>query len=100
MGSKGEFENIAQFLGGRVQLTAVVTFAAVGGESPARISCDITDAGLSLFGFKVPLPLRAKGGWLDFLYLDDDIRITRGNLGGVFVHVRPSKVDEVFHAVE
>ena len=36
-----------------------------------RITCDIVDAGLQLWGLpKLPLPLRASGGWLDFLYLD------------------------------
>lgn len=36
---------------------------------------------------KLPLPFRAKG-YLDFVYLDEDLRITRGNRGGLFVHVR------------
>jgi PAP_fibrillin len=26
------------------------------------------------------------------LYLDDDLRVSKGNRGGVFVHVRPSSL--------
>jgi len=37
---------------------------------------------------KLSFPLRAKG-YLDFLYLDKDLRVTRGNRGGLFVHMRP-----------
>jgi hypothetical protein len=54
------------------------------------------DASIKLWKLPtIPLPLRAKGGWLDFLYLDEDMRITRGNRGGLFVHVRPSLVSQV-----
>ncbi|KAJ1472947.1 hypothetical protein T484DRAFT_1838194 [Baffinella frigidus] len=58
---------------------------------------------MSLTLWNVPtLPLRAgregaeSGGWLDFVYLDDELRITKGNRGGTFVHVRPSRVAELF----
>ena len=36
----------------------------------------------------MPLPLRGEG-WLDVTYLSGAMRITRGNRGGVFVHLRP-----------
>lgn len=65
-------------------------------QDEKRISCDIVDASIKLWKLPtIPLPLRAKGGWLDFLYLDEDMRITRGNRGGLFVHVRPSLVSQV-----
>lgn len=55
-----------------------------------RISCDIVGASWKWWKLpKIPLPLRAKGGYLDFVYLDKDMRITRGNRGGIFVHFRP-----------
>ena len=55
-----------------------------------RISCDIVGASWKFWFFpKIPLPLRVKGGSLDFVYMDEDIRITRGNRGGLFVHFRP-----------
>ena len=37
---------------------------------------------------RIPLPLKGLG-WLDVTYLDDKLRVTRGNRGGLFVHVRP-----------
>jgi len=43
------------------------------------------------FGWKplrVPLPIKGVG-WLDVTYLSDTMRVTRGNRGGVFVHLRP-----------
>jgi len=55
-----------------------------------RITCDIVDAGFKYRWFPyLPLPLRSKGGYLDFLYLDQDIRVTAGNRGGLFIHFRP-----------
>uniref|UniRef100_A0A7S2WRD8 Plastid lipid-associated protein/fibrillin conserved domain-containing protein n=1 Tax=Eucampia antarctica TaxID=49252 RepID=A0A7S2WRD8_9STRA len=62
-----------------------------------RVSCDIVDA---FFKYKripkISFPFfKVKGGHLDFLYLDDDIRITRGNRGGLFVHLRPKYLESL-----
>lgn len=55
-----------------------------------RIGCDIIGASWKFWFFpKIPLPLRVKGGYLEFVYMDKDIRITKGNRGGLFVHFRP-----------
>jgi hypothetical protein len=56
-----------------------------------RIGCDIIRAGIRpKFLPRIGLPfLRRKGGYLDFIYLDRDLRITRGNRGGLFIHARP-----------
>jgi hypothetical protein len=61
-----------------------------------RIACDIIGASWK-FGRlpRLPIPLRSKGGYLDFIYLDGDIRVTRGNRGGLFVHGRPSFVQQM-----
>jgi hypothetical protein len=61
-----------------------------------RIACDIVGASWK-FGRlpRLPIPLRSKGGYLDFIYLDADIRVTRGNRGGLFVHGRPSFVQRM-----
>ncbi|MFN9982845.1 MAG: PAP/fibrillin family protein, partial [bacterium] len=62
-----------------------------------RIMCDIISASFKYGKFPtLPLPLRAKGGYLDFLYLDQDMRITRGNRGGLFIHFRPEFLDQQF----
>lgn len=62
-----------------------------------RIACDIVGATFKYkFLPKLSLPfLKRKGGYLDFLYMDDDIRITQGNRGGTFVHFRPGFYEKV-----
>jgi hypothetical protein len=60
-----------------------------------RIGCDIVGASWKFWRLpKIPLPLRIKGGYLDFIYMDKDIRVTRGNRGGLFVHFRPDFLEE------
>jgi len=56
-----------------------------------RISAEISSVSFKYKNLpKVPLlPKIIRGGHLDFVYLDDDIRITKGNKGGLFVHFRP-----------
>jgi hypothetical protein len=39
--------------------------------------------------------MKKKGGYLDFLYLDDDMRVTRGNNGGLFIHLKPEFAKKV-----
>ena len=44
---------------------------------------------MALLLHRIPLPVRGSGeGYVDWLYLDDDLRITRGSAGSLFVHVR------------
>lgn len=91
-------------LGKRSEVRSVVAYTPVGeghtkvGKSIVlrRIMCDIVGANLKLWRFpRVPVPLRAKGGYLDFVYLDEDVRVTKGNRGGVFVHFRPDFLEKV-----
>lgn len=61
-----------------------------------RIMCDIIGASFKYSKLpKLPLPIRAKGGSLDFLYMDEDIRITKGNKGGLFIHARPDYIQSL-----
>lgn len=101
-----EFENLAYTPRGHGVLKALVkynptaaNFDKIKGKIVLRrISCDITGVWFKYWKLpKVTLPLKKKGGYLDFLYLDDDIRVTRGNKGGLFVHVRPSYLDQVMN---
>ena len=61
-----------------------------------RISCDIVSAKFKFWFLpSLSLPfLRRKGGYLDFIYMDKDIRITKGNRGGLFVHFRPDFLNQ------
>jgi len=62
-----------------------------------RIACDITGATFKYKKLpKLSLPfLKKKGGYLDFLFMDNDIRITRGNRGGLFIHFKPEYYKKV-----
>jgi hypothetical protein len=63
-----------------------------------RIACDIVGASWKFWKLPtVALPLRKKGGYLDFAYLDGDVRITTGSRGGLFVHARPACVKRLIH---
>ena len=90
------FRNLVQVTKNRVRVVFDVAYKAPDGESsPPRLPSTIKTARLELklgrrFGWKplrIPLPLNGEG-WLDVTYLSDEMRITRGNRGGVFVHMR------------
>jgi len=92
----GTFENIASTPRGNGALRAKLTFSPVGDNFSKiddkiilrRVECMITGANFKYWKLpRLPLPFRSKG-YLDFVYLDNDIRITRGNKGGLFIHVR------------
>lgn len=90
--------------GRRSELRSAVKYNPVGkaftkiGNSIVlrRVMCDIDGASLKVWRFpRLPLPfLRRKGGYLDFIYLDNDIRITRCNRGGLSVYFRPEFLEK------
>ena len=89
------FRNIARLSKKRVAVAADVAYEVSEGI-PNRLLSDIVAASIQIqvgkrFGLpKIRIPLPLKGlGWLDVTYLDDKLRVTRGNRGGLFVHVRP-----------
>ncbi|KAL3919257.1 MAG: hypothetical protein SGILL_003845 [Bacillariaceae sp.] len=43
----------------------------------------------------LPIPVPRKKGYLDVVYLDEDLRVTKGNRGGLFVHMRPAYLKKV-----
>ena len=64
-------------------------------HSPSYSPCACVPAGcavqvlLEVGPLAVPLPIRADGpGFVEWLYLDAGMRITRGNKGSTFIHVR------------
>lgn len=100
-----EFENLSYTPRSNGLVKAVVKFNPVAKNFETgvdgkivlrRVSCDITDVTFKYWKLPtIPLPLKRSGGYLDFLYLDDDMRITRGNRGGLFVHFRPAFLEEL-----
>lgn len=99
-----EFENIVSTPRGNGLLKAVVKYNPIakgfdkkdGKIVLRRVSCDIVSATFKYWKFPtLSFPfLKKKGGYLDFLYLDEDIRITKGNKGGLFVHFRPEFLEK------
>ena len=89
------FRNVARLSKKRVAVVADVAYEVSEGI-PNRLLSDIVAASIQIqvgkrFGFptlRIPLPLKGLG-WLDVTYLDDKLRVTRGNRGGLFVHIRP-----------
>ena len=89
------FRNVARLSKKRVAVIADVAYEVSEGI-PNRLLSDIVAASIQIqvgkrFGLpllRIPLPLKGLG-WLDVTYLDDKLRVTRGNRGGLFVHVRP-----------
>ena len=89
------FRNVARLSKKRVAVIADVAYEVSEGISN-RLLSDIVAASIQIqvgkrFGLpliRIPLPLKGLG-WLDVTYLDDKLRVTRGNRGGLFVHVRP-----------
>jgi hypothetical protein len=66
-----------------------------------RIACDIVGASWKFWFLpRIPLPLRVKGGYLEFVYMDKEVRITKGNQGGLFVHFRPDFLQQQLSAHE
>lgn len=103
---KMEFVNLVSTPRGNGLIKAVVKYTPVakgfdkkdGKIVLRRIACDITKATFKYWKFptiSLPFLTRKKGGYLDFLYLDDDMRITKGNNGGLFVHFRPEFIKKV-----
>jgi hypothetical protein len=102
---RGKFDTVVSLLRGWIKLVATVKYMPLAENFDVikrgtivlrRIACDIVGGYLKVWKLPgLPLPLRVKGGYLDFLYLDKDLRVTRGNRGGLFVHVRPETLREL-----
>jgi len=61
-----------------------------------RILCQIINAFFKWWKLPgIPFPLPKNVGYLDIIYLDQDIRVTKGNRGGLFVHFRPDYLQQV-----
>lgn len=78
----GTLENVVDL--GVTKVRAQATCKAV---SDTRTDVAINGAGLYTGPLKVPLGVQGTG-YVDWLYLDEGLRITRGSKGSLFVHVK------------
>jgi hypothetical protein len=75
-------------------------FSTRGGSSVVfrRISCSVVENKVKLLGSRIPSLRKRRGysGFLDFVYMDDEIRMTINEQGDLFVHARPDAVQRLF----
>jgi len=98
-----QFYNTAELLGGRVTLSAAAALQIKCTPPEARVQHHaqrprgLNADTLCLYrGLpRIPLPLKVSGGWLEFLYVDQDMQVARGNAGGVFILVRPRLLESL-----
>ncbi|GLC44333.1 hypothetical protein PLESTB_000481200 [Pleodorina starrii] len=87
-GEAGTAANVVQLSG----WATVRANARVEAASDSRTTVDITDAGLNLGPVRLPVPAGGRKGdtpgYIDWLYLDEELRITRGSKGSLFIHRR------------
>lgn len=93
IGERGSrVENRVELLPG-VRIRALADAKA---EGNTRTRIDINEVFVELGRWRIDLPLRGDNGYIDWLYLDDELRITRGSKGSLFVHLRDPSVEEGF----
>ncbi|EFJ23198.1 hypothetical protein SELMODRAFT_150691 [Selaginella moellendorffii] len=84
--ASGDLENLVELLPGFLSLKARATSEAT---SKTRRHVRIQGAAVQLLGGSVSVPLNIEGaGYVELTYLDKRMRISRGNRGSTFVHVR------------
>jgi len=78
----------------RASLTVTVRFAPVLSD-PRRVNVKFDACRVSIPGTPIqwnfPLGLAGPTGWLRTVYIDDELRVTRGHKGSVFVLSRPRR---------
>ena len=83
-------------IGGGVKLRVTVGGSAVAG-SPTRLDVQFLDFEVALeptpIRFSLPLSLLAPRGAVETTFLDDDVRIGRGDKGSVFVCARAGSAE-------
>ncbi|CAM9921952.1 unnamed protein product [Sphacelaria rigidula] len=82
------FLNLVRLWGGKVKVSADLSYN-VKPSNPDRLEATIERARVNFGPIPVRLPFKGRVGYLDFKYQDEDIRITRGDRGGLFLHMRP-----------
>ncbi|KAL3132602.1 hypothetical protein ABBQ32_009130 [Trebouxia sp. C0010 RCD-2024] len=82
-------ENVVQ-LG---PLLAIKAGGSCAAEGPTRTVVSLNDIRAEIGPLRIPLPrgnrsTDQKPAYVDWLYLDDDLRITRGSKGSLFIHTK------------
>ncbi|KAH7616619.1 hypothetical protein Ndes2526B_g08716 [Nannochloris sp. 'desiccata'] len=90
--------NDGKKLENRVELLPGVRVRALADSEPdsdTRTGVEINEVIIEIGPLKLPLPIKQDArGYIDWLYLDENMRITQGSKGSVFVHVRDVTLKE------
>jgi hypothetical protein len=82
----------------RVELLPGVRVRALADSEPdsgTRTGVEISQVIIEIGPLKLPLPIKQDArGYIDWLYLDENMRITQGSKGSMFVHVRDVTLKE------
>eukprot|EP01023_Acetabularia_acetabulum_P042093 TRINITY_DN4131_c1_g1_i3.p1 TRINITY_DN4131_c1_g1~~TRINITY_DN4131_c1_g1_i3.p1 ORF type:complete len:170 (+),score=31.21 TRINITY_DN4131_c1_g1_i3:142-651(+) len=85
---EGKVQNVVEILGAFKIILDLNSYYA----SQNRLQLKFNQLSLEVFGTEVFAQKQAREedveGFLDILYLDDDIRVSKGSRGSLFVHVR------------
>lgn len=74
-------------------LVRIIAQASASPASPTRTRVVISEVILQIGPFNITLNINTDAdGYVDWLYLDDTMRITRGNKGSTFFHIRDTSV--------
>lgn len=83
----------------RVELFPGIRVRAIAeseAESDTRTGVAINEVVIEIGPLRVPLPVSKDArGFIDWLYLDEGLRITQGSKGSVFVHVRDTEIEDI-----
>ena len=71
-----------------LSLTVLVDYVP-NANDPRRIDVKFQSCRVAPLGITIPLGMIGPTGWLRTVYIDDDVRITRGHKGSVFILQRP-----------
>lgn len=85
-----DLQNVANFADGFV----LRAFAGCAQDEadPAKFNVEIRGATLQLGPADVPLNFIKGNGWLRVVYVDEEIRVSRGSKGSLFVHTRSNEL--------
>merc|ERR1711977_68374 len=78
-------ENVAKFL--PFLILRAQALISQDEEEESKFNVNITGASLNIGSLRIPAPIKGQG-WLEVLYVDEDIRVSKGSKGSLFVHTR------------
>ncbi|QDZ19771.1 plastid lipid-associated fibrillin [Chloropicon primus] len=86
-----ELENVALFSREPEVVLRAKASCSKDSVDARKVNVTISGADLNLLGLHIPLGFINGDGWLEVLYVDESIRISKGSKGSLFVHKRSNQ---------